>query len=155
VVRSDFYSFPHLVDAFGCLAGIDLLRAEGRLERNWWSVAIRDDEVYGELRTTNFSLGARSIERSLEAAGWTVESLRWLVPDNVSTKVGEELASRLGLPVERVLAENCVRYGHAFVADLFVNLTTILDRHPLQPGDRLACIGMGLGQHWGVLLLEA
>lgn len=155
VVRADLYSFPHLIDAFNCGGGINLLRQEGSLEPNWWRFDIRDQQIYSELRTTNFDLGSGGLKKSLAKAGWELDSLTWLIPDNVSAKVGQEVALRLGLPLERVLTENCARYGHAFTTDLFVNLATVLETHPLKSGDRIACFGMGIGQHWGVLLLEA
>jgi 3-oxoacyl-[acyl-carrier-protein] synthase III len=154
VVRADLYSFSHLIDAFNAGAGLNLLRKEGRLEPHWWSVGVRDHTRYSELRTTNFDLGAGALQRSLEKARWSVDDLTWLIADNVSAKVGLAVADRVKLPFAKVFTENCWRFGHAYTADLFVNLATLFALHAPKPGQKIACVGMGLGQHWGVLLLE-
>jgi len=154
VVRADLYSHPDMVDAFGTESGLNRLRIDGRVERSHYNFIVRDDEVFARLRSTNFDLGAAALKSSLDKAGWLIDSLTWLVPDNVSDKIGYAIASRLGVEDSRVLVENCYRFGHAFVVDLFLNLATVFALHPLRRGDRLACVGMGLGQHWGVALLE-
>ena len=39
--------------------------------------------------------------------------------------------------------------------ELFANLSTVVNEMGVSPGDRLASVGFGLGEHYGVLLLEA
>lgn len=154
LVRADFRSHPHLLGAFGCLSGSNLLRAEGRLEPAWWTVGVRDPSIYAELGRTNLGLGAELLSATLARAGWAPGTVRWLLPDNVAETVGRSLAHRIGVDRRHVLTENCTLHGHAFMVDPFLNLETILTRYPPEPGDRLACVGMGLGQHWGVALME-
>jgi 3-oxoacyl-[acyl-carrier-protein] synthase III len=99
--------------------------------------------------------GSAFVKRTLAKQGWTPQDLRWLIGDNVAAIIPIDMAAVLGVPEDRILLENCTRYGHAWVADMFVNLATILDEHPPAHGDRLACVGIGQGEHWGVALLEA
>jgi 3-oxoacyl-[acyl-carrier-protein] synthase III len=154
VAATSFRTYPEFADVFACEANPRVLRKEGRLEPSWYTIMVRDRKGFERLRLTNFQLGGQAILALLEQVGWSVDSLRWLVTDNVSVKVGEELALRIGLPLERVFRENVLKRGHAYGTDLFVNLRTVLDNHPLRPKQRLALVGMGIGEHWGVILLE-
>lgn len=154
IVRADLYSTPELVDAFGPAAGMNTLRTSGRLEPRWWSFAIRDPAQYDELRRVNYDLGAHALSTSLYRAGWSVESVTALAPDNINVAMGRQVAAKVGLQQSRVIDDNCAPYGHAFAADLFVNLHAALEARPTKTGDRVACLGSGQGQHWGVLLVE-
>ncbi len=154
LVRCDLYSHPKLADAFGPAAGMNTLRTSGRLEPRWWTFSIRDAKQYDELRRVNYDLGAHALATSLYRAGWTIESLTAVAPDNINVAMGRDVSTRLGLPADRIIDVNCAKYGHAFAADMFVNLHTAQQLHPPRSGDRFACLGSGQGQHWGVLLTE-
>lgn len=154
IVAAELRSFPEHVDAFGPMAGMNILRAEGRLEPRWWTFGIRDHAAFTQLRRVNFDLGAETILETLDHVGWDPSSLTWLVPDNVTFRVGEELSMRIGLPFDRVFKEGCERFGHAFSADMFANLARLLESREVRTGDRIGLVGMGIGQHWGVVLIE-
>jgi 3-oxoacyl-[acyl-carrier-protein] synthase III len=155
VVRSDLHTVPRYVDAVGPKAGMNALQNGGENRRAAYTVEARDFWLARELYDQAVPLGAMAVERSLERAGWTVDQLRWLMPDNVAENVSYSVAQALAIPDERLYVENCRRYGHAWVVDLFVNLSSVLAEHTPIEGDRLAAIGMGLGHNWGVLLIEA
>lgn len=155
IVRADFFTRCEFAETFGPSAGLAKLRKDGKLEKGDWTVKVKNQEEMDRLVDNSSEMSAAAVKHSLAEAGWQASDLRWLIPDNVATAVGIDMASILELPEERVLLENCMRYGHAWVVDLFVNLATILNEHPLAPSERVACLGVGQGQHWGVLLLEA
>jgi 3-oxoacyl-[acyl-carrier-protein] synthase III len=154
IVRVEYHSDVQYVDAFGPGAGSGLLRNKGSLERADWTLKVHDDDAMQHLIDHGAELSADLIKKALARQGWTPSDLRWLIPDNVATIIGIDLGGILELPEDRVLTENCMRYGHAWVVDLFVNLTTILDERPLEPNEKVACVGVGVGAHWGVVLLE-
>ena len=155
IVRADFYTKCDYAETFGPSAGLAKLRKDGKLEKTDWTVKVKNQDEMDHLVDNSSEMSAAAVKHSLVEAGWKASELRWLIPDNVATAVGIDMASILELPEERVLLENCMRYGHAWVVDLFVNLATILNEHPLAPSERVACLGVGQGHHWGVLLLEA
>ena len=69
------------------------------------------------------------------------------VSDNVTKSVGLALAERTQIAFENVDTEGCRLRGHAFAADMFANLHFSIEKQPLEPGERLVSMGMGLGQH--------
>ena len=154
VIRADLYSFPRYIEAFGPSAGLRRLREDGVLEKDAWTFDIGERAAYDELCDVNFDLGAQSLQRSLQRAGWAADSLRFLLPDNVGSILGPAIADRCGLPEERVKNDTTARHGHAFAADLFANLDALISSGELRTGDRVASLGMRLGQHWGVVLVE-
>ncbi|MCC7386915.1 MAG: hypothetical protein IT384_34075 [Deltaproteobacteria bacterium] len=154
VVRADFRSHPQFIEAFRCNAGLRQLRKQGKLEPVDWTVNPLDTDLVRGLAEEGLDLCLNGMRDSLAKAGWTIDQLRWLITDNVATSSTEEIAAGLGVPEDRTLYENCSRYGHAWVVDLFANLETVLHERDPQPGDRIACTGAGLGEHFGVLLLE-
>ncbi len=155
IVGAELHTCPELVDAFGPMAGMNILRAEGRLEPRWWTFVIRDHDAFAKLRRKNFELGAKALAEACHRVDWDPESLTWLVPDNVTFRVGEELCVRIGIPFDRIFKEGCAHHGHAFAVDMFANLAWLMDRRDVRAGDRIAMIGMGVGQHWGVVLIQA
>ena len=155
IVRADYYTNYKWVDAFGPAAGVKKLKAEGKLEAADWTVRIKNQKEVNDLLDGTGDRGAAFVKKTLAKEGWSPKDLRWLIGDNVAAVIPMDMAAALGVPEDRILLENCTRYGHAWVVDLFVNLATILDERPLATGERVACVGMGQGENWGVFLLEA
>lgn len=154
VVRADYYTHSRYVDAFGAVAGVKKLKADGKLEQADWTVRIKVQADMDELINTTAERGAAWVRKTLGRVGWTPRELRWLIGDNVAAVVNIDMAAQLDIPEDRILLQNCTRYGHAWVVDLFVNLATVLDESPLAAGERVACVGVGQGENWGVVLLE-
>lgn len=155
IVRAEYHTNARFIDAFGTAAGISRLRSEGKLEPADWTVRVKDSTVIDELIDGSTGRGAELVRKALIKQGWTPQDLRWLILDNVAAIMPIDMAAMLGVPEDRVLLENVVRYGHAWVVDIFVNLATILGERPLERGQRMACAGIGQGEHWGVMLVEA
>lgn len=155
IVRAEYHTNARYIDAFGTAAGISRLRSEGKLEPADWTVRVKDSTVIDELIDGSTGRGAELVRQALIKQGWTPQDLRWLILDNVAAVMPIDMAAMLGVPEDRVLLENVVRYGHAWVVDIFVNLATILGERPLERGQRMACAGIGQGEHWGVMLVEA
>ena len=154
VIRADYYTDCQYIESFGPVAGLMKLRLDGQLVPADWTVRIKDIKQMEVLVQTTAERGASFVKKTLKKARWTPEDLRWLILDNVAAVVPEVMAEIFALPQDRVLLENIRRYGHAWVVDMFVNLATIFDEHPLAPAERIVCAGMGQGEHWGVMLLE-
>jgi 3-oxoacyl-[acyl-carrier-protein] synthase III len=155
VVRADYTTRCDLVDAFGCPAGVGLLRQKGRLDADDFTLMPKDREQFARLADTNGREIVRRLEESLALAGWSLDELRYVVPDNVSISVAQELSDHLALPPSRVFAENCLHVGHMWGVDFFVNLSSVVNDVGLEPGQKIASLGFGLGEHYGVLLARA
>ncbi len=155
IVRSDFASDCALIDAFGCDAGSVLLRERKNLTPDDFMLRPKDSEQFRRLGERGATAMMGHVDASLKRAGWDRSDLRWLVPDNVAMQVALEVGSKLKLPDDRVFTKNCMQVGHLWGVELFANLSTVVNEMGVSPGDRLASVGYGLGEHYGVLLLEA
>jgi len=143
------HSHPEFIDAFGPQAGFRRLQKKGVLLPEDWTFEVRDQLSYAELAKVNFDLGAELLSSRLKKLRWKPSQVTRFLGDNVTKSVGAAIAERIQIPLERVDAEGCRVRGHAFAADMFANLHFSLQKQPLEPGERIVSMGMGLGQHWG------
>ena len=148
------HSHPQFIDAFGPQAGFQRLQEQGELVPEDWTFTVRDQESYAELAKVNFDLGAEVLTSCLKKSKWKPSQITRLLSDNVTKSVGLALAERTKIDLSKVETEGCRVRGHAFAADMFANLHFSIERAPLQPGERIVSMGMGLGQHWGAALWE-
>lgn len=154
LVRADFYTNCSQVDSAGPAAGLLRLRQAGQLVPDDWTVRARDLRQAQSMLDAPGERGAACIRTSLAKAGWAPEELRWLIGDNLHVTMPRDMGAELGVPEDRLMLVNCMRYGHAWVVDMFANLATLMDEYPLNKGEKVVCTGVGQGEHWGVMLLE-
>lgn len=155
IVRSDFASDCALVDAFGCEAGAARLRDRRQLTPDDYTLRPKDAQQFRRLGERGAAAMSGHVDASLKRAGWERKDLRWLVTDNVAMQVALEVGLKLALGADRIFTKNCAQVGHLWGMELFANLSTVVNEMGVSPGDRLASVGFGLGEHYGVLLLEA
>ena len=90
---------------------------------------------------------------SLDAAGMTVDDVDWLLLHQANIRIMEAVASRLGIPMEKVIA-NLGDYGNTSAASIPLALDEAVRSGKVKPGDVIACAGFGAGLSWGASILK-
>ncbi len=87
------------------------------------------------------------------AAGVTIDDVDLWVPHQANSRIIEAAASRIGLPMERVMV-NIDRFGNTSTATIPLALQDALDQGRLDRGDTVLVAGFGSGLTWAACLLE-
>lgn len=116
----------------------------------WDAESVREEVV-----ASYFPTARHVVDRTLERAGWSPESVRWVIPHNVSARSWTILMGLLNLPAATVWTDNIARRGHTLSGDNLINLRDALDAGLIRPGDRLLLFSYGYGAHWTALAVEA
>jgi 3-oxoacyl-[acyl-carrier-protein] synthase III len=87
-------------------------------------------------------------------AGVQSDRVRRVIHLNDNRKALADLASELGLPLERTNAELAMAHGHLGCADQLFCLEQHLEAGEIGPGDLVALMSTGSGMHWVCALLR-
>lgn len=115
----------------------------------WDAESVREEVV-----ASYFPTSRHVIDRTLERAGWSPESVDWVIPHNVSARSWEILLGLVRLPRARLWTDNIARRGHTLAGDNLINLRDARDAGILRTGDRLLLFSYGYGAHWTALAVE-
>ena len=96
---------------------------------------------------------ASATQEALDAAGLTVEQVRWIVPHQANIRIIYAAARGLKLPMERFIV-NIDRYGNTSTASIPIAMVEAVEKGQIQPGDKLVMVGFGAGLTWGALAAE-
>lgn len=116
----------------------------------YWDCIGRKNEIIAAY----FPTAQNIVRETLVRARVNLTDIKWVIPHNVSRRSWEILLGLLGLPPERLFADNIAAFGHIIAADNFINLKDAQERGQLQRGDRLLLFNFGFGTNWGCMLLE-
>jgi len=104
-----------------------------------------------------FKLAVRSMEeisrRVLNEAGIAIEDLAYVVPHQANRRIISALATRLGVPMEKV-AVNVNKYGNTSAASVPVALDEIIREGRVGPGDVILLNAFGAGFAWGASVIR-
>ncbi len=104
-----------------------------------------------------FKFAVRVIPRAtieaLDACGYAVSDLRWLVPHQANKRILDTVGERLGIDESRVFS-NLERTGNTSAASIPLALDDLYTSGQLAPGDLLALVGFGAGLTWGAAVLK-
>jgi 3-oxoacyl-[acyl-carrier-protein] synthase III len=89
----------------------------------------------------------------LELAGYTSKDLDLLIPHQANLRIIEAIASRLGLPDEKVFV-NLQDYGNTSAASIPIGLNQALEQGRLKEGQKCLLVGFGGGFTWGSSLIQ-
>lgn len=117
---------------------------------NGAQVSASSEETLGSY----FAQTCATIGACLEKAALPIEEIAWIVPQNTQRDAWRVLCSLLGFPFERVCLDSLPEVGHVISADNMVNLTRMLSRDLVEPGQRLLLPMAGYGSTWQCLVLE-
>jgi 3-oxoacyl-[acyl-carrier-protein] synthase III len=107
-----------------------------------------------EIIAAYFPTAQRVVQDTLQSIGLSGTDIARVIPHNVSLRSWEILMGLLGLPRERLFADNIAPNGHVIAADNFINLKDATDRGLVQPGDRLLLFNFGFGANWACMVIE-
>mmetsp|Transcript_14096 Transcript_14096/g.21527 ORF Transcript_14096/g.21527 Transcript_14096/m.21527 type:complete len:372 (+) Transcript_14096:215-1330(+) len=95
----------------------------------------------------------RVLTEAIEAADITVDDVDWLLLHQANIRIMETVASRLGMPMEKVLT-NLADYGNTSAASIPIALDEAVRSGKVKKGDVIACAGFGAGLSWGSAILR-
>ena len=96
---------------------------------------------------------AELAQETLEAAGLKVDDLDWLVPHQANVRILSATASRLGLPLDRVIS-TVGEHANTSAASVPLALAQAVQEGRLRPGQRIMLQGVGGGFTWASNLIR-
>ncbi|MFT3895759.1 MAG: beta-ketoacyl-ACP synthase III [Anaerolineales bacterium] len=96
---------------------------------------------------------ASATQEAIDAAGLTVEQIKWIIPHQANIRIIDAAARGLKLPMDRFIV-NLDRYGNTSTASIPIAMVEALEKGQIQPGDKLVMVGFGGGLTWGALTAE-
>jgi len=93
------------------------------------------------------------LKEAIEAADLTVDDVDWLLLHQANIRIMETVASRLGMPMEKVIT-NLADYGNTSAASIPLALDEAVRSGKVKKGDVIACAGFGAGLSWGSAILR-
>jgi 3-oxoacyl-[acyl-carrier-protein] synthase III len=127
------------------------LLASRRISKGYyWDASGRSNEIIAAYFPTAINI----IRDTLASRGMTAADVQLLIPHNVSRRSWNILMPLIGVPPERLFADNIGRKGHVIAADNFINLKDAIDGGRLNAGDRALLFNFGFGATWAAVILE-
>lgn len=93
------------------------------------------------------------LTEALDNAGLGVEDVDWLLLHQANIRIMETVASRLGLPMEKVIT-NLEEYGNTSAGSIPLALDEAVRAGKVKSGDVIACAGFGAGLSWGAAVIR-
>lgn len=93
------------------------------------------------------------IKEALDAADMEVEDVDWLLLHQANIRIMETVASRLGIPMEKVIT-NLSKYGNTSAGSIPLALDEAVRTGQVKEGDVIACAGFGAGLSWGSAIFK-
>lgn len=91
----------------------------------------------------------------LEGAGLAEEDVSWLIPHQANMRIIDAIAKRFEhLPAERIF-KTVQKYGNTSSSSVGIALDELLQRGPLQKGEKILLTAFGAGLTWGAGILGA
>lgn len=117
----------------------------------YWNASASRNEIVASY----FPTARAVVHETLTEAGIGPDALAAVIPHNVSLRSWQILLPMLGIPVERLFADNIARKGHVIAADNFINLKDAEAAGRVKTDDRLLLFNFGFGANWACLVLAA
>ncbi|CAM9692602.1 unnamed protein product [Ectocarpus fasciculatus] len=95
----------------------------------------------------------RVLKEALGNAGMGVEDVDWLLLHQANIRIMETVASRLGLPMDKVIT-NLAEYGNTSAGSIPLALDEAVRSGKVKSGDVIACAGFGAGLSWGAAVIR-
>lgn len=95
----------------------------------------------------------RATLEALEASGFAVPDLDWLIPHQANQRIIQTVEQRLGIPHDRVFS-HVDRVGNTSAGSIPLALDDLYTSGRLSPGDLVALVGFGAGLTWGAAIVR-
>ncbi len=86
-------------------------------------------------------------------AGLTIDDVDWVVPHQANQRITDAVASRLGVPEEKVYS-NIAEHGNTSSASIPIALDECIESGKIKPGDLVLLTAFGGGATWGATLIR-
>lgn len=96
---------------------------------------------------------ASATQEALDAAGLTMDEIRWIVPHQANIRIIEAAARGLKLPMDRFIV-NLERYGNTSTASIPIAMVEAIEKGQIKPGEKIVMVGFGAGLTWGALAAQ-
>ena len=96
---------------------------------------------------------ASATQEALDAAGLTVDEIRWVIPHQANIRIIEAAARGLKLPMDRFVV-NLEKYGNTSTASIPIAMVEAIEKGQIKNGDKFVMVGFGAGLTWGALAAE-
>jgi len=96
---------------------------------------------------------ASSTHEVLDAAGLTLEDIKWIIPHQANIRIIEAAARGLKLPMDRFIV-NIDRYGNTSTASIPIAMVEAVEKGQIKPGEKIVLVGFGGGLTWGALAAQ-
>ncbi|CAM9650465.1 unnamed protein product [Pylaiella littoralis] len=93
------------------------------------------------------------LTEALDNAGMEVGDVDWLLLHQANIRIMETVASRLGLPMDKVIT-NLAEYGNTSAGSIPLALDEAVRSGKVKSGDVIACAGFGAGLSWGAAVIR-
>jgi 3-oxoacyl-[acyl-carrier-protein] synthase-3 len=90
---------------------------------------------------------------TLAKAGKMAAEIDWLVPHQANIRIMQSAASKLGVPMDKVIV-TVDQHGNTSAASIPLALDTAVRSGTIRPGELLMLEGVGGGFTWGAVLLQ-
>lgn len=102
-----------------------------------------------------FNCLCQLLEDLLSKLNIALWQIKFIVPHNVNLMLWQSIGKYFNLLSNSIYTENIRCFSHAFNADAFINLKSILDQDLLLPGDYYILVSVGLGATFTAVLFQA
>ncbi len=96
---------------------------------------------------------ASATQEALDAAGLTLEDIRWIIPHQANIRIIEAAARGLKVPMDRFVV-NLDKYGNTSTASIPIAMVESVEKGQIKTGDKFVMVGFGAGLTWGALAAE-
>lgn len=117
----------------------------------YWNAAASRNEIVASY----FPTARAIVDATLAGLGLVTADIAAVIPHNVSLRSWQILLPMLGIPLDRLFADNIATKGHVIAADNFINLRDAETSGRIRPGDRLLLFNFGFGANWACMVLAA
>jgi 3-oxoacyl-[acyl-carrier-protein] synthase III len=157
---------PFVLGSDGRGASQIMVKAGGLRRRPSAETAIETEDSAGNWRSDEnlfmdgadvFSFALRTVpptlQQLLEKAGMKIEDVDFIVPHQANKFVLERLRAKLKFPAEKFWID-MEDSGNTVSSTIPIALEKALQQERVQPGDRVALVGFGVGYSWGATMVE-
>jgi 3-oxoacyl-[acyl-carrier-protein] synthase-3 len=117
----------------------------------YWNAA----QLRQEIVAAYFPTARTIVIETLAGLGLAPGDVAAVIPHNVSLRSWQILLPMIGIPVDRLFADNIASKGHVIAADNFINLADALAAGQIAMEDRLLLFNFGFGANWSCMVLAA
>lgn len=146
-----------LLDGDGSLSDLLVVRGGGSATPMKMGQAVGEDFFVQMQGREIFKQAVRSMaaisQRILEKNGLTPADIDLVIPHQANIRIIESLASRLGLPMDKVFV-NIEKYGNTSAASIPIALAEAREKALIPPGSRVMLTAFGGGLNWAAALLQ-